>query len=76
MVGLFIAMGVLMAVMFWLLAGSRGPGHEPTLNRRPDDDVDRAELEQAEREVQDAPDADAVRDWGPGATKPRPPELL
>lgn len=76
MVGLLVAMAVLMGVMAWLLSGGRAPGHEPTLHRRPDDDVDRAELEAAEREVQDAPDEDAVRDWGPGAGKPRPPERL
>ena len=33
-------------------------------------DVDARELEQAEREVQEAPDQDSVRDWGPGASKP------
>jgi hypothetical protein len=34
------------------------------------DEVDREELEQAEREVQEAEDEDSVRDWGPGTTKP------
>ena len=38
--------------------------------------IDRAELEAAERDVQDAASDDEVRDWGPGAGKPRPPERL
>jgi hypothetical protein len=76
MIGMLIAVAALMGVMAWLLSGSRGPGHEPTVDRRPDDDVNRAELEEAEREVKDAPDAESVRDWGPGAGKPRPPERL
>jgi hypothetical protein len=32
--------------------------------------VDEAELEQAEREVQEAADEETVRDWGPGVQKP------
>jgi hypothetical protein len=76
MIGMLVAVAVLMGVMAWLLVGSRGTSHEPTLDRRHDDGVDRAELEEAEREVRDAPDADSVRDWGPGAGKPRPPEML
>ena len=76
MIGMLIAVALLIAVMAWLLSGKPGPGHEPTLDRRHDDSIDRAELEEAEREVQDAPDQDAVRDWGPGAGKPRPPEML
>jgi hypothetical protein len=31
---------------------------------------DEVELEQAERDVQEAPDEDTVRDWGPGVQKP------
>jgi hypothetical protein len=38
--------------------------------------IDRAELEAAERDVQEAAREDEVRDWGPGAGKPRPPERL
>jgi hypothetical protein len=30
-------------------------------------DVDEIELERAEREVQEAPNDETVRDWGPGA---------
>ncbi len=74
--GLLIVFGLLLIVLGWLLLGDRGSKHEPTLHRRHDDDVDRAELEEAEREVQEAPDAESVQDWGPGAGKPRPPEML
>ncbi|HEV8509494.1 MAG TPA: hypothetical protein VGQ48_03485 [Gemmatimonadales bacterium] len=41
--------------------------------RRQRDDIDYAELEQAEREVKEAPDGDSVRDWGPGGGAQRPP---
>jgi len=74
--GLLIAFGLILIVLGWFLLGGRGGKHEPTLHRRPDDDVDRAELEEAEREVKDASDAESVPDWGPGAGKPRPPEML
>ena len=70
-----IAFGLIIALFFWFLSG-RGSNHEPTLHRTHNDDVDRAELEEAEREVQEAPNDDSVRDWGPGAGKPRPPEML
>lgn len=76
MTGTLVAAALLLAALGWLLLGGRGKTHEPTVNRRPDDDIDHAELEQAEREVQEAPDEDSVRDWGPGAGKPRPPDLL
>jgi hypothetical protein len=71
-----IAFGVLIAIFLWFILGSRGQSHEPTINRRIDDDIDRSELEQAERDVQEASDQDSVKDWGPGASKPRPPEHL
>ena len=74
--GLLVVFGLLLIVLGWLLLGGRGNKHEPTLHRTHNDDVDRAELEEAEREVQDATDEDAVKDWGPGAGKPRPPEML
>ena len=74
--GLIAVFIVLLAVLGWFLLGGRGNKHEPTQHRTHNDDVDRAELEEAEREVQEAPDEDAVRDWGPGAGKPRPPEML
>ena len=58
------------------MLGGRDRDHEPTIHRRPDDDVDRAELERAERDVREAPSEDEVRDWGPGTGDPRPPERL
>jgi len=73
--GMLVVFGLLLIVLGWLLLGGRGSTHEPTLHRR-HDDVDRAELEEAEREVQEASDAESVNDWGPGAGKPRPPEML
>lgn len=73
---MLVVFGLILAVLGWLLLGGRGKSHEPTLHRRHDDDVDHAELEEAEREVQEAPDAESVRDWGPGAGRPRPPEML
>jgi hypothetical protein len=63
-------------ILAWFLFGGRGDAPEPTINRHPTDAIDRAELEQAERDVRDADDEDSVRDWGPGAGKPRPPNLL
>ena len=74
--GLIAVFVVLLAVLGWLFLGGRGSKHEPTVHRTHNDDVDLAELEQAEREVQEASDEDSVKDWGPGAGKPRPPEML
>jgi len=54
----------------WFFLGGRDSSHEPTVHRRVSDDLDRAELERAERDVREAPDEDAVRDWGPGASPP------
>lgn len=71
-----IILGLLVLALLWFLLGGRDDAHEPTARRRVGDDVDRAELEQAERDVQEAPDEDSVRDWGPGTGKPRPPEML
>ena len=71
-----IALFLLLGVFGWLVFGSRDARHEPTLHRRVNEDIDYTELEQAERDVQEAEDEDSVRDWGPGAGKPRPPHLL
>jgi hypothetical protein len=60
-----IALLALLAWFFWPGARAQGP---QTLGPRPG--VDEAELEEAEREVQEAPDEDSVRDWGPGVQKP------
>jgi hypothetical protein len=68
-----IVFAVVLAVLGWLFLGGRGGTQERTRHRR-HNDVDVAELEEAEREVQEASDAESVRDWGPGATRPRPPQ--
>jgi len=60
---LFVAVLLLLAFLFF---GGRGSDHEPTVRRRPDDGIDHAELERAEREVREAENEDEVRDWGPG----------
>ena len=60
-------------VLLLLLAWFFWPGGDPsTTGRNPARraGVDEAELEQAEREVQEAPDEHSVRDWGPGVQKP------
>ena len=66
----------MLLILAWFLFGGRGDAPEPTAHRHPSDDIDRAELEQAEREVRDADDEDSVRDWGPGSGKPRAPDQL
>lgn len=76
MTATLIVFGILIALFLWFVLGGRGSSHEPTLHRKVNDDIDRSELEQAERDVREATDQDAVRDWGPGAGKPRPPEQL
>ena len=52
----------LLAWFFWPSADRRPPATRA--------DVDAAELEAAERDVQEAPDEHSVRDWGPGVSKP------
>jgi hypothetical protein len=76
MTATLVVFGLLLAVLAWIFFAGRGAGHEPTAHRRAREDIDQSELEAAERDVQDAESEDAVRDWGPGAGKPRPPELL
>ena len=71
-----IAVVVLLLGLIWFLFSGRDRAPEPTAHRRVDESIDYTELEQAEREVRDADDEDSVRDWGPGAGKPRPPHLL
>jgi len=66
MIGVITVLGALLALLawfFWPSADTRPPA------RRADVD-DAAELEEAEREVQEAPDEHTVRDWGPGVQKP------
>lgn len=76
MIPTLIVFVALVALLGWIFAASRSSAHEPTAHRRVHDDIDRAELEAAERDVQEAANEDEVRDWGPGASRPRPPELL
>ncbi len=61
---------LLVGVLLWFFLGGRDAAPEPTARRRVTDDIDRAELEQAERDVRDADDEHSVRDWGPGTSKP------
>ena len=61
-----IVIGVLLALLawfFWPGTDTRAPATRAEID-------DARELEQAEREVQEAPDAESVRDWGPGVQKP------
>jgi hypothetical protein len=65
-----ILLGVLVLLLAWFLLSGRDDAPEPTTRRQAGDEIDHAELEQAERDVQEAPDEDSVRDWGPGVRKP------
>lgn len=78
MTAALIVFVAVLLILIWLMWGGRDNTPEPTANRRADatDDIDRAELDRAEQDVQEAPDEDSVRDWGPGAGRPKPPELL
>jgi Flp pilus assembly protein TadB len=63
--GVIAGLAALLALLAWFFW--------PTADKRPPatpSDVDVAELEEAEREVQAAPDEHSVRDWGPGVQKP------
>jgi hypothetical protein len=73
MTATLVVFALLLAALAWLFVGARSPGPRPGVERP---GVDRGELEAAERDVQEAPNEDEVRDWGPGAGKPRPPERL
>jgi hypothetical protein len=68
-----LVFGVLTLLLAWLLLGGRDAAPEPTADRRVGGDIDYATLEDAEREVREAPDESAVRDWGPGAGRAGPP---
>jgi hypothetical protein len=69
MVGVIAALATLLVLLAWLLWPSdSSPGQRtPAPRAGVEDEV---ELEQAERDVQEAPDEDTVRDWGPGVQKP------
>lgn len=59
-----IVVAVLLVLLGWFFWPSRSV---PGVVRKERPDVDEIELERAEREVQEAPDDEQVRDWGPGA---------
>ena len=67
------------ALVLWFTRDRRYPG--PRLESE-DDGIDREELEAAEREVRDLEshqrpeDGFLGDDWGPGTSRPRPPERL
>jgi len=65
-----VMLGVLVLLLAWFLLSGRDDAPEPTTRRQTGDEIGHAELEQAERDVQQAPDEDSVRDWGPGVGKP------
>jgi hypothetical protein len=68
--GVVVVGAVLLILLGWFFWPSR-TGARPSPRDRPD--VDEAELEAAERDVQEASDAENVRDWGPGTgQKPLP----
>ena len=60
-IAVVVALLLLLAWFFW--PGKSTPG----VIRKERPDVDEIELERAEREVQEAPNDETVRDWGPGA---------
>lgn len=67
---MYVLFGLLLVGFGWLCFGGRDEAPEPTAHRRADEDIDYAELEEAEREVREAPDEESVRDWGPGSGRP------
>jgi len=67
---LLLGLAVLLAVLTWFLRGGRDAAREPTVNGSVSEEIDYAELEQAEREAREAPDEESVQDWGPGVRKP------
>ena len=76
---LLIALAVLISLILWLRRDRNYPG--PRLDSN-EDGIDHEELEAAEREVWDLDstqrpeDGFTGDDWGPGASRPRPPERL
>jgi hypothetical protein len=68
--GVIAVIAVVLIGLAWFLWPSKDAG-PATRHERPD--VDEAELEAAERDVQEAADEESVRDWGPGSgQKPLP----
>ena len=75
---MLVALVAIAALVVWLRRDRRYPGPR----RTEDEEIDRKELEAAEREVRDLDASQRVDegyigdDWGPGASRPRPPERL
>ena len=68
MIGTIAVVAALLLVLAWFFWPSNaGEGPRSTPRRGVEDE---RELEEAEREVQEAPDEETVRDWGPGVQKP------
>lgn len=81
MTGALIGLAAALALIVWLLRGGRRRGSAAPRGDSAVDPVDWEELEEAEREVRDlpagtGPDELPASDWGPGASKPRPPTRL
>jgi hypothetical protein len=76
---LIVAFAAIIALVLWLRRDRSYPG--PRLHSD-DSGIDREELEEAEREVRDLEarqrpeDGFSGDDWGPGASRPRPPQRL
>lgn len=75
---LLVAIIAVLALVLWLRRDRSYPGPRLT----DEDGIDREELEAAEREVRELDASQRPEegfpgdDWGPGATRPRPPERL
>jgi hypothetical protein len=73
MVSVIAALAALLALLAWFFWPSDAPRHLPAGRQTPLPRAgveDEAELERAERDVQEAPDEHTVRDWGPGVQRP------
>jgi hypothetical protein len=68
MIGTIAVIGALLVLLAWFFWPANAPSRGRPLVPRPG--VDERELEEAEREVQEAPNEETVRDWGPGVQKP------
>ena len=75
---LLVALAAIIALVLWLRRDRSYPG--PRLED--EEGIDREELEAAEREVRELDPSTRPEDgfhgddWGPGASRPRPPERL
>jgi hypothetical protein len=70
--GVVAVIVVVLIVLAWFVWPAKA-ATDARLAQRDRPDVDEAELEAAERDVQEAADEESVRDWGPGTgQKPLP----